>query len=134
MTIAETNFQEFLAELEAGELVFTIVDADGAVPCPKGSGEASVMPFWSSRERVEKVIRTVPDYAGFSPKSIPLGEFLDTWLPGLARDGLDVGINWAGRKALGYDMSPVDLKQELENPVQDDDEVVESDDETPGGA
>lgn len=114
MTIAETNFQDFLEEVIEGEMVFTIEDEAGTIPCPTSSNEKNVMPFWSSAERVEKVIRTVPAYAGCKPKGIELSVFLEKWLPGLIRDGLDVGINWSGRKALGYDMEPADLKTELE--------------------
>jgi hypothetical protein len=33
----------------------------------------------------------------------------DDWLPGLERDGLLVGLNWAGDRAQGYDVAPADV-------------------------
>ncbi len=64
------------------------------------------MPFWSSRSRVERIIRTVPAYAGFQPDEISWEEFCSAWAPGMERDGLLVGVNWSGKLALGYDVEP----------------------------
>lgn len=64
------------------------------------------MPFRSSRERVERVISNVAAYRGFEPFEIDLAAFMSRWLPGLARDGLMVGVNWSGNRATGYDVEP----------------------------
>jgi hypothetical protein len=68
------------------------------------------MPFWSSLRRVQKIIRTVPAYACFVPKEIGWREFRDNWIPDLERQGFLVGVNWSGRHALGYDVSPADVR------------------------
>jgi hypothetical protein len=57
------------------------------------------MPFWSSRARVERIIETVPAYAGFAPYEIPLADFLERWAPGVERDRLKAGLNWWGERA-----------------------------------
>jgi len=71
------------------------------------------MPFWSSRTRAEKVILTVPAYEGFVPVEIALGDFRSRWLPGLERDGIRVGLNWAGTAASGYDLTAREVEENL---------------------
>ena len=45
---------------------------------------------------------------------VPLDAFLTRWLPGLERDGLRVGLNWSGARAIGYDLAPSDVLTQLE--------------------
>jgi len=72
------------------------------------------MPFWSTLSRVERIIKTVPAYAGLSPVEISLDEFMAKWLPGLEKDGLLIGVNWSGARATGYDLEPARLKKSIE--------------------
>jgi hypothetical protein len=67
------------------------------------------MPFWSSLARAKKIIATVPAYASFEVVELSLEEFIENWIPGLERDGLLVGVNWSGVRALGYDIEPGQL-------------------------
>lgn len=71
------------------------------------------MPFWSLRSRAERIIATVPGYAGFVPVEIALAEFRAQWLPRMESDGLRVGVNWSGPRATGYDLEPSALEQNL---------------------
>lgn len=71
------------------------------------------MPFWSLRSRAERIVAAVPAYAGFEPTEIPLDVFRSRWLPGLERDGLRVGINWAGARATGYDVGAGEVEEGL---------------------
>jgi hypothetical protein len=48
------------------------------------------------------MISSVPAYAGFEPDEIAWDKFLSAWVPGLTRDGILVGVNWSGERALGY--------------------------------
>ena len=59
------------------------------------------MPFWSSRERVERVIARVPAFRVFDPFEIDLAAFIGRWLPGLDRDGLKVGFELVRRSSDG---------------------------------
>jgi len=34
-------------------------------------------------------------------------------LPGLAKDGIRVGLNWSGARAVGYDLEPDDVEDSL---------------------
>ncbi|WP_197729402.1 MULTISPECIES: DUF2750 domain-containing protein [Rhizobium] len=53
-------------------------------------------------------------YNSFRTRRIELSEFLDRWLSGLKRDGLAVGINWSGKRAIGYDMTPENVRTRIE--------------------
>jgi hypothetical protein len=92
--------------------VWTVEDDDG-IPAPSNAEGIRAMPFWSTRSRVEKVIASVPAYAGFRSRELPLEEFRTRWLDGLERDGLLVGINWSGGRATGYDVQPRDVREWL---------------------
>jgi hypothetical protein len=68
------------------------------------------MPFWSSLARAQAIVESVPAYAGFEPVELSWDEFSSRWLPGLARDGLRVGLNWTGHRATGYDLLPNEVE------------------------
>ena len=36
-------------------------------------------------------------------------DFRDAWLPDLESNGFLVGVNWSGKGASGYDLSPADV-------------------------
>jgi hypothetical protein len=68
------------------------------------------MPFWSTLSRGKRIIKNVPAYGGFIPHEMSWEELRDQWLPQLEDDGMLVGVNWSGRHAVGYDVTPQDLK------------------------
>jgi hypothetical protein len=71
------------------------------------------MPFWSKKSRAELVVAKVAAYAGFEPVEVALDKWRADWLTGLERDGLLVGLNWAGDRAQGYDVTPADVLRNL---------------------
>lgn len=103
MSVAASQAWAFYREVARKRTVWTICDT-GGYPAPKAPDGERAMPFWSSRSRVERIIRNVPAYAGFEPVEIAWEEFRDRWVPGLTADGLLVGVNWSGQWALGYDL------------------------------
>ena len=108
MTQAASQAAAFYRQSVENDAVWTVRD-EGGYPAPKNREGRRAQPFWSSRTRVERIVKTVPAYSGFGPEEIPLAEFLDKWLPGLDRDGLLIGVNWSGPRALGYDLEPSDV-------------------------
>jgi len=62
-------------------------------------------PFWSSRPRVERIIKNVPAFAGFHPVQVSWLEFCRKWVAELAKDNVKVGVNWSGPRATGYDVA-----------------------------
>jgi hypothetical protein len=112
VTVSAAQADAFYVEVLEGGEVWTVKDADG-FPAPQGTCGARAMPFWSRRSRVQRIIDTVPAYQGFEPTSIPLSDWRARWLPGLAKDGLLVGLNWSGGAATGYDLSSQDVERNL---------------------
>ncbi|MFV1922535.1 MAG: DUF2750 domain-containing protein [Methylotenera sp.] len=103
----------FFKEVSESGIVWAIKDENG-FPSPLGDGGVRAMPFWSSKSRVQAVINNVPAYKGFQPVELELRVFKERWLAGLKKDQFNVGINWSGKNATGYDLSPNDVSKNLE--------------------
>ncbi|MFF1875666.1 DUF2750 domain-containing protein [Kitasatospora herbaricolor] len=104
MSISAAQASAFFEEIGPDGAIWTIED-DGGVPAPVGTDGRRAMPFWSKRSRVERITSSVSAYRGFRLREIPRNEFETRWLPGLRRDGLLVGLNWAGAHATGFDLT-----------------------------
>jgi hypothetical protein len=63
---------------------------------------------------VERIIKTVPAYAGFEPHDISWEDFVHKWVPGMTKDKFHVGVNWSGPRAVGYDLEPEQVKKWVE--------------------
>jgi hypothetical protein len=118
---ATVCYDAFVREVAAQSRVWTLRDS-GGIPTATGSN-GTAMPFWSSLSRVEQVIATVPAYSDFEPSELSWDRFRDRWLPGLERDGLLVGINWSGPRALGYDLEPQEVRTRIEDKRCESDEL-----------
>jgi hypothetical protein len=108
---AASNASAFYEQVVKDGSVFTVIDDDSFVVILVGGTE--VVPFWSSRYRVKKVQSSHPKYAGFSISEIPLTEFLDKTLAQLEEENIHVGVNWSGKRLIGYDRSVADLKRNI---------------------
>lgn len=113
MSEASSQAWAFYRDVAEYRVVWTLRDA-GGYPAPLGADGRRAQPFWSTRSRAEKIIRSVPAYAGFVPVEISWETFCSAWIPGLTRDGLRVGVNWSGKRAVGYDMEPEELQRNVE--------------------
>lgn len=69
---------------------------EGGFPSPILVSGNRVMPFWSSKRRVQSIIKNVNTYSLFKPYEISYQDFIGRWLPGLKNDHFLVGINWTG--------------------------------------
>lgn len=103
----------FFKEVSESGIVWAIKDESG-FPAPIGESGVRAMPFWSSQSRAQTVIQNVPAYKGFVPVELELKVFKERWLAGLTKDKFNVGINWSGSNATGYDISPSDVLKSLE--------------------
>jgi hypothetical protein len=113
MTQAASQAWAFYRDVAKNKKVWTIRDA-GGFPAPRTMEGKRSQPFWSSLSRVEKIIKNVPAYAGFEPYEISWFDFCRAWVPGMTKDGLLVGVNWSGDKALGYDLEPNQVQESVE--------------------
>ncbi len=112
MSQAASQAAAFYKEVAKTRKVWTIRDKNG-FPAPKDSEGIRAQPFWSSLSRAQKIIKTVPAYSGFEPFEISWKEFSEKWVPKLSENGFLVGVNWSGKRALGYDLKPEDVKKNV---------------------
>ena len=54
----------------------------------------------------------VDEWSDFAPTMLPLADFLEAWLPGMAEDGVLVVINW-NAQLIGVEASPEKLIEDL---------------------
>ncbi|RJP71724.1 MAG: DUF2750 domain-containing protein [Comamonadaceae bacterium] len=110
MSQSSSQAWAFYREVAASATLWTVKDA-GGYPAPLTAEGRRAQPFWSSRSRAETVISEVPAYSGFVPDAISWEKFCASWVDGLERDGMLVGVNWSGPRATGFDMEPSELRR-----------------------
>lgn len=93
--------------LQQGQ-IYAIRDDQG-YPAPPGEDGRRAVPFWSRPTRARRVADQATAYQGFEVVSIELDDWLGGWLPCLERDGLLAGVNWAGARATGFDLTPAQV-------------------------
>ena len=67
------------------------------------------MPFWSSKSRVQIIIKNAPAYSGFEPIGFTWEQFVQEWVPIIKKSNQLIGVNWSGKNVVGYDLEPEDL-------------------------
>jgi hypothetical protein len=112
MSIATAHANAFYDEVLAHGEVWAVRDEEG-FPAPANGEGVRAMPFWSLQSRAQKIVDTVDAYADFTTELIPLDVWRTRWLPGLSRDGLQAGLNWSGKRATGYEVSPAEIEASL---------------------
>jgi hypothetical protein len=90
---AASQAATFYAQSVENDAVWTVRD-EGGYPAPKNREGRRAQPFWSSRSRVDRIIKNVPAYTGFEPEEIPLSGFVNERLSELESHG------FAGRAEL----------------------------------
>ncbi|WP_067496818.1 DUF2750 domain-containing protein [Actinoplanes sp. TFC3] len=108
MSVSAAHTAAFRREVPQEGRVYAIRDPRG-FPAPRAADGSRAMPFWSKQSRARRVVGAVPAYQGFDVVEIPVSDWLDSWLPGLRRDDLLVGVNWAGARATGFDLTPAQV-------------------------
>jgi hypothetical protein len=104
MSLSGAHKAAFRREAPREGRVYSIRDKAG-FPTPRDADGNRALPFWSKSSRAQRVISQVTAYRGFAVVEIDIAEWLDRWLPRLERDGLLIGVNWAGAHATGYDLA-----------------------------
>jgi hypothetical protein len=108
MSLSGAHRAAFRREAPEEDRVWSLRD-DRGFPAPKDAAGHRALPFWSKASRAVRVVGQVPVYGQFDIVEIRLDDWLERWLPWLQRDGLLVGVNWAGARATGYDVTPTQV-------------------------
>lgn len=75
--------------------------------------DGDVVPFWSSRSRVDRVRQEHAKYEKYQVEEITLGDFFAKTLPLLDEEHIRVGVNWSGSRLTGYDASAAEVRANL---------------------
>lgn len=111
MIQAASQASAFYEQVARSGSVFTLLDDGHFLVFPIGKIE--VVPFWSTRSRVEIVQKNHPKYRAWDCDQSGLDVFLERTLPDLEREGIHVGVNWSGARLTGYDLAVADLRKNL---------------------
>lgn len=107
------QLHDFVREVTASGEVWGLEHDEGWALAPSVDDESvSVMPFWSDESAAAACASD--EWSEYRASPIPLDDFLDDWLPGMAEDGYRVGVGWDD-DLLGPELDPIDLQEELEN-------------------
>lgn len=112
MTQAAAQAAQFFEEVAEKRVVWLLRGPQGFPTSRTPEGHA--MPVWSLESRAEAVRAKVMSYRPFRPTAVSWDEFRDRWLPDLAREGLRLGVNWSGPKAVGYDFDAATIRDRVE--------------------
>ena len=104
---------KFFEDIINKKVVWTIKD-DKGFPAPLLPDGKRSQPFWSTKSRVEIIIKNIKAYSSFQVYEIALDDFINKWIPGLKKDNILIGTNWSGDKAIGYDFEPEDVLKKIQ--------------------
>lgn len=105
------RYDRFVRRVRARGEVWGLESPDGWAVSPSNLASLrSVMPFWSDRAYAARCASA--EWSEYRPSAIPLTQFVDTWLPGMVRDGILVGTNW-NVDLIGEEVDPTTLRSEL---------------------
>lgn len=112
MSISAAQSSEFYEQVVRERRVFTFLEDGSFLVHPVEGRE--VVPFWSSRSRLERVQRAHPKFRGYELDETALDAFLTRTLPDLAAENIHVAINWSGARLTGYDVAVAELVRNLD--------------------
>jgi hypothetical protein len=112
MSVAATQASMFYEEIVKGSTVYTFFDQGDYLVYPVSNGE--VVPFWSSKSRLEKIQATLPKYSGYEIGSESLESFVSNTVPYLEDNKILFGINWSGDRLQGYNLEAEELRKNID--------------------
>ena len=83
------RYQHFVGRVADWQLVWSLKDQNGWVSAADDDGNLA-FPFWPHPDYA--VACATDNWASNSPDSIEVHEFLEHWLPSMARDGVAVAV------------------------------------------
>ncbi len=113
MSNAGAQAWAFYREVAKNRLIWTVRDGDDFITSDTSEG-TETQPFWSSLSRVKRIIKTVPTFSECEPFEISWDDFCMVWVPRLTKEGKLAGVNWSGKRAVGFDLKPERVKESVE--------------------
>jgi hypothetical protein len=111
MSLTAAHATKFYEQVVADGRVFTFIEDEAFLVYPMHGRE--VVPFWSSRSRLERIQKNHPKYSKYTISEMTLEEFLDKTLVQLEEECISVGVNWSGSRLVGYDITTSELRNNI---------------------
>lgn len=109
----EYKYKLFRQKVVDSEIVWGLANDDGwATSASNENDEVTIIPFWSDKAYALSCAKE--DWSTYTPTSIPLDEFLESWCIGMFSDGTLVGVNWDSHM-FGKEVEPLDLALDIVN-------------------
>lgn len=110
MLSAEGRYDYFVEKAVAGGEVWSLQSDAGWVAMRSEDGE-ECLPVWPHRDFAAQW--TTEDWSDCTPTAIPLGVWMERWLPGMAQDGTSLAI-FPNDEGEGNIVTPMELLASME--------------------
>lgn len=112
----EERYDYFLTQVgEEREIWILVNDESRFLKIASDDGDVEYLPVWPASEFAAEYAQGTDD---LSPRSISLVDFFRKWVPGLTKDGLDVGV-FPGLDKTVWITEPEELKRDLQDVMSD---------------
>lgn len=112
MSVSSAQACKFYEQTVCEGKVFTFESPGGLLVFP--IRDVEVVPFWSSRSRLERIQATMPQYSDYTIQEKSFDEFYNDTLPWLEEQNIHIGVNWSGTRLTGCDLSVSELRTNLD--------------------
>ena len=108
----EERYDYFLSQVGEEREIWILVNTENRfLKIVSEDGDVEYLPVWPSEAFAVEYSKGSED---LTPKCIPLPDFFRKWVPGLTKDGLDVGV-LPGVDATLWITEPEELKRDLQD-------------------
>ncbi|WP_148863843.1 DUF2750 domain-containing protein [Marinobacter fonticola] len=107
----EERYDYFLSQVVEEREIWILINAESRfLKIASEDGEFEHLPVWPSADLAAEYAKNTGD---LTPKSIALPDFFKKWVPGLTKDGLDIGV-FPGLDQTIWITEPEELKRDLQ--------------------
>lgn len=108
----EDRYDYFLSQVGEEREIWILVNSENRfLKIASEDGDFEHLPVWPSSDFAVEYAKGSDD---LSPKSISLPDFFKKWVPGLSKDGLEIGV-FPGLDKTVWITEPDELKQDLQD-------------------
>lgn len=111
----EARFDYFIEQVaDHGDIWILVNDQDEFLKIYSEEDEFEYLPVWPHEALAIEYART--SEVALKPKSLTLVQFYTRWVPGLTKDGMEVGV-FPTKDKIVWIMPPAELKADLQEEV-----------------
>jgi len=112
----EERYDYFLSQVAEEREIWILVNGESRfLKIASDDGDVEYLPVWPTSVFASEYAKGGEE---LTPRSISLPDFFRKWVPGLTKDGLDVGV-FPGSDKTVWITEPAELKQDLQDVMSD---------------